>query len=65
MEWINIKDRMPEEGEWIIIGSTEYPAIETAMWLEGKYVLPDFGYLPRPDTTHWMPLPETPKQKEE
>lgn len=67
-EWISVKDRLPELG------------IPVAILLDGNYMLPDIAYRSskirgnpwcsryavRVDSvTHWMPLPEPPKEEEQ
>lgn len=62
-EWISVKDRMPDVGEWVLTFS------EKALVDIEDFPF-DIGYL-RPDgewrhigweyeVTHWMPLPEPP-----
>lgn len=64
MEWISVKERLPEFGELVIvycriygryIGSYErlHDTIH-GNWHDGQ----SLGVLP---PTHWMPLPEPPK----
>ena len=64
MEWVSVKDRLPEQGVYVLgfrpdavfdknkitkLGKTQF---ENAEWL--------FEGIER--VTHWMPLPEPPKQ---
>jgi hypothetical protein len=64
-EWISVQERLPEEGEDVLI-YTGFAGVDHA-WRDG----PDF-VLYRSDSynealvfneqvTHWMPLPEPPK----
>jgi hypothetical protein len=71
MEWVNVKDRLPELEQPVLV-LNEYQDIWAAMrtdnedgWLWASY---DFGPLNMPDSylsdddyhfTHWMPLPKT------
>jgi len=65
MEWIEVKDRLPEEDQRVIY------------WFEhtgvhyGKFTMTEHGacfYGPggwlTDDVTHWMPLPDPPKKDE-
>lgn len=55
MEWISVKDKLPERGQCIIVfgpNIADYVDLLTTM----QY----FGTISQA-VTHWMPLPETPK----
>lgn len=63
MEWISVKDRLPEENKLVLtfIKRVDYPSYyklnfrQEGMWRE------DLNFL---DTiTHWTPLPKAPKQQ--
>ena len=59
MEWMKIEEKEPTEHEWIL--GTDGEAIDMGIWMvPGGFSLPDLNYLRRP-ITHWMPLPELPK----
>lgn len=66
MEWINVKTRLPERNMRVLVIVDRYIAM--AEWnTEWKW----FGFADREDTnafssraiTHWMPLPELPKER--
>lgn len=64
MEWISVKDRLPEIGERVLtldkrgrIGDREYYRFES-----GFICFRPDGLVPGKDITHWMPLPEPPKE---
>lgn len=63
MEWISVKDRLPEVDEPVRVkGDT---AITTAKRTEREFWLIKIGGRWRnwlTIVTHWMPLPEVPKQ---
>jgi len=65
-KWISVHDKLPPKAEWsgdTVLGYTEEGSIQIAMY-EGE--LPDEWYDKFNDSgyiTHWMPLPEPPKQK--
>lgn len=61
-KWISIKDRLPEEqGNYLIFikcGVTIGWFDNKGRWRAGHFYL-DNGY-----ATHWMPLPQVPKEEE-
>jgi hypothetical protein len=67
MEWISVKERMPEFCEYILVtnGKDVYEAkLRGAGFLESDR----FGMSPNDlledGITHWMPLPEPPQQQD-
>ncbi len=65
MTWISVKDRLPEEEVSILMCNDE-DIVVGCMWKHSKNgkihwscVDDYFG-----DATHWMPLPELPKEQE-
>lgn len=56
-EWVSVKDRQPcvEEGRYLICLDDGF--ITTAIWDNGWELWADAG-----EVTHWMPLPEPPKE---
>ena len=65
-EWISVKDRMPEKMEWVlcacrgnIIEVLRYDHIMD----DWDTTMPNRGYF-KNFVTHWMPLPEPPKEGE-
>lgn len=58
-EWISVKDRLPEEERHVLV------------WVKDGYSLIDWTFngqwqvnpYMRNDITHWMPLPEPPKEE--
>lgn len=57
-EWISVKDRLPKGGLVIWF----HPAIKEGRTNLNDYFRVDFCDLPNRPATHWMPLPEPPKQ---
>lgn len=62
MKWISVKDKVPAPGERVLacgpkgginIGRRHYADIDTIMTMESSGVDRKF--------THWMPLPDPPK----
>ena len=65
VEWISVKDEMPEVHEEVLVynkGGSSPNTIGVA-WIEGSGMTSfdhaEGGYY---DVTHWMPLPEPPKE---
>jgi hypothetical protein len=57
-EWIDVKDRMPEDDEIVLCFNERVRPDLTDAWTVRRSWGPGFslGY-----ATHWMPLPEPPK----
>lgn len=66
-EWISVKDRLPEAGK-ILVTDGETVTISNGAWLyrslEGKTRVPA-NYGAGLTVTHWMPLPEPPKEEKQ
>ena len=64
MEWISVKDRLPEkEGYVLIIYGKHLPFI--AMYCDGDFYSEGEIWNPTHEIwhpTHWMPLPDPPKE---
>ena len=70
-EWISVKDRLPEEGEYVLCvlkgfnygGKIQVCKFVPADKFKDKPYFEHFrnGF---PSVTHWMPLPEPPKEEE-
>lgn len=61
MNWIKVTDRLPDSGECVLLYSPKFSVCEGA-WLS------EVGYFEQwrwnsmlTNVTHWMPLPEPPK----
>lgn len=62
MDWISVKDRLPEEDE-VLLYNKSLPVELREMKIEGRHEAHmDIGYI-RYLTTHWMPLPNPPKEE--
>ena len=53
-EWINIKDRLPNDNE-------EYLTCDEYKVICLQHYLPSLNSFSKHDATHWMPLPKLPK----
>ena len=56
-EWISVEDRLPETGERVLIWKRQ--ALEAVRYADKKFNR--FGRS-IDNATHWMPLPEPPKE---
>lgn len=70
MEWISVKDRLPEKAKRVQVASRKLKRarafVEIASWHkswsgEKTWYDESVGCMD-PQPTHWMPLPEPPKQ---
>ncbi len=59
MDWISVKDRLPEEEVYILLYDDYCKEIITGELCNGNFCSYDY-IMPR--VTHWMPLPEPPKE---
>ncbi len=65
MEWISVKDRLPDDNEFVIMIEGGQPGMPVRGWYQNKGCIP--GFYPsyaesrlRMVVTHWMPIPKTP-----
>lgn len=68
MEWISVKDRLPETGNDVLIVRTN-PSFTTSGYMHhyGHWVITNlrgssYKESPLHKVTHWMPLPQPPQQ---
>ena len=60
MEWIKCSDQLPQEGKVVLL--CDQGGYMTAGWLHnGRFYLESMVWFQH-EFTHWMPLPEPPKQ---
>ena len=62
MEWISVEERLPKEKD-VVLASTMDKDICFALWGDDGNSYNSNGFLEL-NITHWMPLPEPPKQME-
>ena len=65
--WVSVKDRLPDEGAWVIGATTLFNGNRVAKELfldcaDPVYWLADGDW--EREVTHWMPLPSPPVQDE-
>lgn len=65
-KWISVKERLPEDGEEVVIGWFQKTASNKTFWTVDAAQLIDkvfSGWRVYSEVTHWMPLPEAPKRE--
>lgn len=64
-KWIRVKDRLPEVGKKVLTLDKwgHLKDRELYQFSNGKQVFSPDGIEPGKDVTHWMPIPELPKEK--
>lgn len=68
--WVNVKDRLPEEtGEYLFVYDNYYVTYVTIGWFNAYKAEWRMGHnrivpIEPENITHWMPLPEPPKEDE-
>lgn len=62
MDWISVKDRLPEEGKEVLcfVQESFHPYHVATYDPEHKKFYNKYAYVVR--TTHWQPLPPPPKE---
>lgn len=60
--WVRCKDEMPKDGDWVLIWAKAYTVTIQAFHESGAWI--DDRFEKYTDVTHWMPLPEPPKEGE-
>ena len=62
--WISVRDRLPDNGAEVLAWS-ESGFSYVDWWIDGKWKVNSILDGKYENVTHWMPLPEPPKPKEE
>ena len=62
--WIPVEERLPEDDEMYLVYTTENTCAVYRYWGDGEWET-EWGEDASHDITHWMPLPEPPKEEEE
>lgn len=71
MDWISVKDRLPEDdATYLVYGRNGYGIVFAVYYSDGEWLTwdewntwDDLTNITR-FVTHWMPLPEPPKEEE-
>ncbi|HFV4570885.1 TPA: DUF551 domain-containing protein [Escherichia coli] len=62
--WIPVSERMPEEGQEIIVMDVTRGKVQSGMiYQNGRFVDFNEEYYEVKSPSHWMPLPEAPQQE--
>lgn len=65
-KWIPVTERLPEKGETVLVYHADMgnwqPVMEATLYEDGWLTKFDFDPCENPNITHWMPLPEPPKE---
>lgn len=62
MDWISVRDRLPEQEEYVAVYDAADGCVSVAYTFEGWWRTD--GDADPEQVTHWMPLPEPPKEEE-
>lgn len=62
--WISVKKRLPEDGQKIIAAFRDSGGwiVDQARYGNGEFDFASWAYVWDDNITHWMPLPEPPKE---
>ena len=61
MEWISIKDRLPDDQSWVLVyadGAMNCMGFSKGKWQD--WTIQSASNIVIDSITHWMPLPERP-----
>ena len=71
-EWISVEDRLPEEGEWVLLHYGDWVYYGMLWWkdrgspLVWKVIYAEGGLdTAKGKVTHWMPLPAPPEASDD
>jgi uncharacterized protein DUF551 len=59
-QWISVKDRLPEKEKKVLVYAKYFETTQDSLTKYGDWLDSD----PQANITHWMPLPEPPKENE-
>ena len=64
MEWISVKDRLPDINKQVLVYDANSKGLASAIihLVNGKVCFMGYGDDLATDITHWMPLPKPPKE---
>jgi hypothetical protein len=61
-EWIPVSERLPEEGKSVLVCyRSGWSRVEIGLRRDDRWAVPGAGTYRTKLVTHWMPLPEVPK----
>ena len=62
--WISVEERLPEPDVFVLVGYKRYDHVFEGCYLEDEKYWCDREYSYIAPPSHWMPLPEPPKEPE-
>ena len=60
-EWISVRDRLPEDQVEVLVATRSKNGVRNID--KGYLAIDHFIHRGRAEVTHWMPLPEPPKEE--
>lgn len=60
MEWISVRDRLPEDQVEVLVATRSKNGVRNID--KGYLAIDHFIHRGRAEVTHWMPMPEFPKE---
>lgn len=63
--WISVKERLPKDGQKVIAAfrDGEGVIVDQARYSNGEFDFANWAYVWHENITHWMPMPEPPKEE--
>ena len=62
-QWISVEERLPETDNYCIVFEPGYGCEVCMYYGDGEWLTPDLSNVTR-FVSHWMPLPEAPKEEQ-
>ena len=62
-EWISVDDRLPESGKESILIALRWGEVDIGWCEDGRWSSEFVNEYEEGEVTHWMPLPEPPKEE--
>lgn len=64
-KWISVKEQPPKDGQKVIAAfrDGEDVIVDQARYSNGEFDFENWAYVWDENITHWMPLPEPPKEE--
>lgn len=61
MDWISVRDRLPEDQVEVLVATRSKNGVRNID--KGYLAIDHFIHRGRAEVTHWMPMPELPKEE--
>lgn len=64
--WIGVKERLPKDGQKVIAAfrNEEGMIVDQTRYSNGEFDFANWAYVWDENITHWMPLPQPPKEEQ-